>query len=243
MSFNGVMKYVIYVFMGAWLFLLGVMAGRGTAPVTFETRPFQERLKTIVDTYKDPDTPGDPDKKIALNYSDALSDETGIEEMVIPVPAEHLSDTPADSRHSETVLTDTEALETRVPDPAEDIPVKTSLKAATRNKSMAKPVAENSGKATAEELKTLVWTGETEKPVSEGRYTIQVAAFKSFRDAVTQMATLEKKGFASTRTTREMDGITWYRVRIGEFSSRDAAARYLEQLNQAGINGMIITKE
>jgi cell division protein FtsN len=40
-----------------------------------------------------------------------------------------------------------------------------------------------------------------------------------------------------------MDGITWYRIRIGEFVSRDAAVQYLKKLNQAGINGMIITKD
>ncbi len=47
MPFKGVLKYIIYIFIGGWLFLLGVMAGRGTSPVTFETQGFQERLRPL----------------------------------------------------------------------------------------------------------------------------------------------------------------------------------------------------
>ncbi|MFN2359416.1 MAG: SPOR domain-containing protein [Desulfotignum sp.] len=32
-------------------------------------------------------------------------------------------------------------------------------------------------------------------------------------------------------------------MRVGGFATSDAARRYLEKLNQAGINGMIIKKE
>lgn len=239
MSFNGVLKYIIYGFIGAWLFLLGVMAGRETAPVTFDTQSFQERLKTIVDAYVDPKTPADPDEKMALRYYDALSEEQGFEEMVIPVPEDDPKQPPDPVEELETAVSKTPADQAEGLDATGEIPVKTSRKAATLNK----PLAEKPKEATAEEIKTLAWTGEAKELNSENRYTIQVAAFKSFRDAVTQMAELEKKGFTANRTAKELDGITWYRIRIGAFASRDAAARYLDKLNQAGINGMIITRE
>lgn len=239
MSFNGVLKYIIYGFTGGWLFLLGVMAGRGTAPVTFETRDFQERLKTIVEAYGDPEALSDPDEKMELRYYDALSDEQGFEEMVIPVPADVADDTPVDAGRLKTGSGKTPVHDTRDMTPADEIPVKISKKAATFNKSLAAkqagPVPQESGTGVSAE--------KTEETGFQGRYTIQVAAFRSFRDAVTQMAELEKKGFSATRTAKEMDGTTWYRVRIGEFSSRDAAAGYLDQLNQAGVSGMIITKD
>ncbi len=250
MSFTGALKYIMYLFMGGWLFLLGVMAGRGTAPVTFETRGFQERLKTIVEEYKDPVNPADPDKKIELRYYEALNTSKGFDEMVIPVPAPDLADSPAPPAPADPADASAAAHEPiKMPGETEtaegdadlsgEIPVKTSRKAATFNKAGAgkkldPPFTE--GEATVPDR-------QPETLNSDGRYIIQVAAFKSFRDAVTQMATLEKKGFTATRTTREMDGITWYRIRIGEFATRDAATRYLEKLNQAGINGMIITKD
>jgi cell division septation protein DedD len=239
MSFNGVLKYIVYGFIGGWLFLLGVMAGRGTAPVTFDTRSFQERLKTIVDAYVDPKVPADPDEKMALRYYDALSEEQGIEEMVIPVPKGDPEETTGSVGESETAGLKTPADEAEEADAIGDIPVKTGMKAATFNKTAAARQMD-----TLQPEKDPEASGDTfESTGSPGRYTIQVAAFKSFRDAVTQMAELEKKGFTADRTTKELDGITWYRVRVGEFTSRDKAVRYLDKLNQAGINGMIITRE
>ena len=242
MSFNGVLKYVIYVFIGGWLFLLGVMAGRGTSPVTFKTQGFQERLKTIVEQYKDPEMMADPDEKIALNYYDALSGDKGFEKMAVPIPAADPAET-ADT-FDETHLQNQDRKETDAadiidPDLMDDIPVKTSRKAATFNKA----VVEKQMKPPLQDENVPASGEKSEKSNSQGSYTIQVAAFKSFRDAVTQMAILEEKGFTATRTTREMEGITWYRIRIGAFTSRGAATQYLEKLNQAGINGMIITKE
>lgn len=239
MPFKGGLKYIIYIFIGGWLFLLGVMAGRGTSPVTFETQGFQERLQIIVEQYKDPEMTGDPDEKIALHYYDALSDDNGFEEMTIPVPAADPADTLDDTLLPNQDLKEIETADTRDAKQTDDIPVKTSRKAATFNKSVAEkmmgpPLQDEKIPASGE---------KPEKSNSQGSYTIQVAAFKSFRDAVTQMTILEKKGFTATRTTKEMDGITWYRIRIGEFVSRDAADQYLEKLNQAGINGMIITKD
>jgi cell division protein FtsN len=239
MPFKGVLKYIIYIFIGGWLFLLGVMAGRGTSPVTFETQGFQERLQTIVEQYKDPEMTGDPDEKIALHYYDALSDDKGFEEMTIPVPAADPADTLDDTPLPNRDLKEIETGDTRDVKRTDDIPVKTSKKAATFNKAIAEKMME----PPLRDEKTPASSEKPEKSNSQGSYTIQVAAFKSFRDAVTQMTTLEKKGFTATRTTKEMDGITWYRIRIGEFVSRDAAVQYLEKLNQAGINGMIITKD
>lgn len=239
MPFKGVLKYIIYIFIGGWLFLLGVMAGRGTSPVTFETQGFQERLQTIVEQYKDPEMTGDPDEKIALHYYDALSDDKGFEEMTIPVPAADPADTFDDTPLPNQDLKEIQTGDTRDAKLTDDIPVKTSRKAATFNKAIAEKMME----PPLRDEKTPASGEKPEKSNSQGSYTIQVAAFKSFRDAVTQMTTLEKKGFTATRTTKEMDGITWYRIRIGEFVSRDAAVQYLEKLNQAGINGMIITKD
>ena len=239
MSFHGVVKYIIYGFIGAWLFVLGVMAGRETMPVTFDTQNFQERLKTIVDRYVDPNDPADPDEKIALRYYDALSGEQGFEEMVMPVPREDLKQTQDPIGKLETAVSKTPGDHAEGLDATGEIPVKTGKKAATFNKAVAakqvETIVPEKGSAASDE--------KFEDTGSPGRYTIQVAAFKSFRDAVTQMAELEKKGFIANRTAKELDGITWYRVRIGAFASRNAAARYLDKLNQAGINGMIITRE
>ncbi|MCK5836987.1 MAG: hypothetical protein KAH09_06940 [Desulfobacula sp.] len=46
-SFKRILKYLIYTFIAGWMFLLGIMVGRGTSPVTFDTQKFQKRLEAI----------------------------------------------------------------------------------------------------------------------------------------------------------------------------------------------------
>ena len=136
----------------------------------------------------------------------------------------------------------------------EGVPVKTSRKAATLNKAAAgKPLFEDKGSAkppAKASLAKILVKKEKQGPATDaaalaaqGRYTIQVAAYKSFTDAVTQMALLEKKGFASYRTLGKKKGVTWYRVRVGSFATRKAASLYAEKLKHAKIEAMIIKKE
>jgi cell division protein FtsN len=233
MSFKGAIKYTIYAFIGLWMFLLGIMVGRGTAPVSFETRSFQERLQAMVRKAQKNQVLEDTDKKIALHYFEALNAPVKPDDMqalavkVVPDKQENKF-LEAKKMQAETTDTrDPHAPETTTPDPA---PVKTSKKAATFK-------ASATARDDVAEKKPAPASG------TGGEYTIQVAAFKSFKDAVTQTAVLDEKGFTAMRTSKKIDGVTWYRVRVGAFATRDAARRYLEKLNQAGINGMIIKKE
>lgn len=250
MSFQSVLKYGVYVFIGAWMFLLGIMVGRGTAPVTFDTRGFQERLQDIVSASEKDRGIRDLDGKIVLHYYDALNEAAGAEEMTIPVFPEDAEDTPADIQTPSGMLSEPEnkddalhqtlAADEGGPDGA--VPVKYSKKAATLN-SVTAPGERPAGPPGTGVEKTASSSGPVKEVDPSGRYTIQVAAFQSFMDAVTQMTLLDEKGFAATRTTKRIDDVTWYRVRVGTFATRDAAAQYLSRLNQAGINGMIIIKD
>jgi len=138
------------------------------------------------------------------------------------------------------------------------IPVKVSLKLATRNrmpKAAAKAeIKESAKKSSVKKTVSSVADSEPKKkagaetapadtPVADGRYTIQVAAYKAFKDAVTQMSQLKEKGFTSYRTKGEAGGSTWYRVRTGSFKDFQSAQVELDRLKQAKINGMIIKKD
>ncbi|MFH1155914.1 MAG: SPOR domain-containing protein [Pseudomonadota bacterium] len=53
LSSMGYTKYGIVFLISAWMFFLGVLVGRGTAPVSFDTKAFQEQLKTMAKEYTD----------------------------------------------------------------------------------------------------------------------------------------------------------------------------------------------
>lgn len=249
MSFKGAIKYTIYIFIGAWMFLLGIMVGRGTAPVTFETRSFQERLQAMVQKTQKTQNPEDPDKKIALHYFEALNAPVAPDDMqaltVKVVPGKQENTSPGEKK-MQAQTTDTQKPSVPQTTDPEPVPVKTSKKAATFKASATArdDVAEKKpAPAAPPEGKSPEKKAPAPASGTGGEYTIQVAAFKSFKDAVTQTAVLDEKGFTAMRTSKKIDGVTWYRVRVGAFATRDAAHRYLEKLNQAGINGMIIKKE
>ena len=202
-SFKGILKYLIYIFIAGWMFLLGIMVGRGSSPVNFDTRKFQKRLATIANEYGK--KKGAP-KKIDLKFYDVLDN---------PVPEEGVA---PGKKHLEII-------------PKKQVPV-----------TMEIPVLKTSRKK-----QTFKKKGHTVKPEIEirqpkGTYTIQVAAYKDFKDAVTQMASLAAKGFSPYRVKGQKDGITWYRIRIGSFATYEEAKKFKEKLNKARINSLIIKR-
>jgi cell division protein FtsN len=275
LSFKGILKYAVYLFIGGWMFFLGIVVGRGTSPVTFDTQKFHERLETIVQEFGKTDG---PEEEMDLQFYDALNK-----------PARQ--EVTGKKNNPNEIFPKKEAGVVSIQTPAaESIPVKTSRKKATMNKggvthtqfkdngskdarltynvptaktgtqikSLAKDKEASPGKKLRKvPLKTMdgkkvskiedppVKTGTSPAgvQVAPGMYTIQIAAYKSFTDAVTQMALLEKKGFASYRTLGKKKGITWYRVRVGSFATRKAASLYAEKLKHAKIEAMIIKKE
>ncbi|MCD4677012.1 MAG: SPOR domain-containing protein [Desulfobacula sp.] len=235
-SFKGILKYSIYIFIAGWMFLLGIMVGRGSSPVKFDTQKFQKRLETIASEFGEKkETQG----KIELKFYDVLDN---------PVPEEG---TPSKNKPLEIIPKKQVIVTT------DEIPLKTSRKKQTfkqeRNKVKAdgkiveiskikdlKPAEIRTKSAGLKKNKT---NQSLEKKIVKGKYTIQIAAYKEFKDAVTHMAILEKKGFSSYRVKGEKDGVTWYRIRTGSFASYDEAKKFKDKLNKAKINSMIINKE
>ncbi len=236
-SFKGILKYTIYTFIAAWMFLLGIMVGRGTSPVKFDTQKFQKRLETIASEFGEKK---DTQEKIDLKFYKVLHQ---------PVPEE----ASASKKAGLEIIPKKE----KRPE-ADAIPTKISKKKQTFKKTAAKdstavPAKETvktnhkKSSGTISKSETLKKKSSTEQPAqtqaAKGRYTLQVAAYKAFKDAVTQMALLEKKGISSYREKGEKDGVTWYRIRTGSFGTYDEAKKYKEKLKKMKINSLIIKKD
>jgi hypothetical protein len=78
----------------------------------------------------------------------------------------------------------------------------------------------------------------TEPAVQEVRYEqvrttvywIQVASFPSSFKAEMLSQTLYNKGIPATIQTEEVNGTTWYRIRVGAFSSREEASAFQQRI-------------
>ncbi len=251
-------KYGLYFIIAAWMFALGIMVGRGSSPVTFDTESFQDRLETIAREFGEKET---PEERVDLKFYDALNS-----------PVRH--EVSGRKERSGEIVPKREVFSPEAilgQKATGNVPVKTSKKSATLNrhavvvaKKKAKSVADSGKSApeavnlpktkkalatvpkqkTASVTKAKTRANDTKAVTSQaGRYTIQVAAYKAFSDAVTQMAILEKKGFDAYRVKGKKGGVVWYRVRTGAFKDYQSAAAQLGKLKQAKIDGMIIKKD
>ncbi len=258
LSFKGIFKSLAYLVIAGWMFFLGILVGRGSAPVTFDTHRFQQRLEIIAQEFGKSVT---PQGEINLEFYDALTQPVQPEVMEAPAesvqpveikkPVEmEIPNTPPKVAGQEDILPSPEPVA-----PVEPVPVKTSRKAATRNRAAIAQVLAKSAPAVpaapgdkkpqsvAPEGVTKPELPPTGNKAESGQYTIQIAAYSSFMDTITHMAQLEDKGFSSYRVMNKKNEVTWYRIRIGSFETHEQAARFVEQLNKAKIKGMIIKKE
>lgn len=230
-SFKGVLKYSIYVFIAGWMFLLGIMVGRGNSPVTFDTRHFEDRLHEIAGEFgkKKKELPQNVEPRFYQELKKPIGQET--------LPAKGSDNTPLKEIKPK-------------PEPEQAVPRKEtiSLKHKTLNESVklvetpkAKPKKKTVTKP--EEKKAAPKKASIPGLSESGRYLIQVAAYRNFKDAVTRVTELEKKGIKAYREKFETKTKTWYRVRIGFFKSYDDARKYADWLKKAGIKADIHKKD
>lgn len=74
-------------------------------------------------------------------------------------------------------------------------------------------------------------------------YTVQIAAARSEEEAQRYVERLRQKGYAAhLEATAIADKGTWYRVRMGEFPSKEGARGTLERLKKDGFDPMVVGK-
>jgi cell division septation protein DedD len=223
--FKGLLKYSLYIFIAAWMFFLGIIVGRGNSPVKFDTQKFQKRLEIIAHDFgaqkKIPD-------KIDLKFYDVLDR---------PELEEDSSNSKSKAKGKIVEILPKKEVVTG------SILMKTSKKKETFKKGEIKVIEKNRPEVKKSFEKRDKKKIIPQQKIPQGNYTVQIAAYKNFKDAVTQMAILEKKGIASYRIKGSKNGVTWYRVRSGSFADFDKATEFKEKLGKIKINSMIIKKD
>lgn len=203
-------------FISVWMFVLGILVGRGTAPVRFDIQNIEKELTALKAAlikkeqqsyYTDTQ---DPEAKTTLGFYEALQGES------VPGPEGEFK-TDKLSESSVRTQGDQKALSAA---PADD-QVRTAEKA--------------SGQATQQAL------NPENTPLETGRYSVQVASSKDGAAATRMVAKLKKRGYAAYRARAVISGQgTWYRVRVGPFSGRDDAHRVRASLQKAGYEPIVV---
>ena len=234
MSVRGIMVALGLFCLCGIMFFIGVMVGRGTAPVHFDTRSFQEKLGDLA---------GDTDKK------------NPPEKMALDFYKELKKTEPTDFSLSVDVLEAEEGVPSQGGDLAAEanepydiegaIPIKKGLKRMTRRAVPQNIIPDLGGtvQGGVHEVQGVREPPPPEIPTAsrpKGGYSIQISSFRQLADAIGRMETLKVKGFVPHRAIALVDGKVWHRVLVGKFFNPLSAEKALKELEAQGIYGIII---
>jgi len=76
-----------------------------------------------------------------------------------------------------------------------------------------------------------------------GKFTVQVASYVSEDEAIKYTTDLKKKGFSAYYLSAEVNGKTWYRVSVGQFTTLEEAKNFRKELiEKAHLESAIVQK-
>lgn len=224
--------FILILFVCGWMFVLGILVGRGTAPVQFDVDKLKKdllnELKAAVEKEKEEkkaaeatasSDPVSPDGKALEFYEDLKSTKESQENINMGAAPKQ------------------EILPLSVPQkevPVKEIQVKEPKIAKVNEKTIA-PAEIKPLKSPEPALPEIAAKG----PV----YTVQIASVKDQESADKLVGDLVKKGYPAYRSSGEVQGKgTWHRVRIGEFREKSEAETVLARLGKDKVKGIIVSR-
>ena len=202
----------VMFFTWVWMFVLGILVGRGTAPVQFDIEKLQKELTALKEAMYQKELArfkidaGETISKTALGFYEALKKEGGNALLAV---VKEMAPKPA-------------------PPPPKAPPVRATVSPPPREKPADRSPADRPKPPAT--------------PAAAGTaYTIQVGAFRSQGDAQAFMEKLGKKGYPAFLARDNVPGKgLWFRVRVGSFKTRAEAGSTLGRLKREKVNGFVI---
>jgi cell division septation protein DedD len=208
---------VAIFFIAAWMFGMGVMVGRETAPVRFDLDQLKKSLESLHRA------PRAPQKNAPPVESTEMKDKTKLD-------------------FYEVLPKNREDADVNLPKPTSPGPA--SVKAEPPSpKSAETPAQARADKPPTVPAAPPAPKTEKPAPAPGQAFTVQVSAVKSEEEARRTVDRLRQRGYAAhVETTAMPDKSTWYRVRMGEFPTKESARGTVDRLQKDGFGSMVVPK-
>jgi cell division septation protein DedD len=219
-------RYLLVFFVAAWMFVLGVLVGRGTAPVHFDIRALQEELAELRST--------------------ALQKEREAVEKAMRGEDER-----APLEFYEALKTDEPDTGVHIPAPQAAPPARVATEASAPP-TVASPPHKSRTTLMAKKRRVATQPDAAPRPVSRadsqgsqpaaGLLTIQVASMKDAAAAERAVAKLKGEGYSAylSRIVIAGKGL-WFRVRVGHYKTREQAAADMARLTRSQHKPMLVS--
>lgn len=218
----------LIVFIAGWMFVLGIMVGRGIAPVNLEVGKLEQELADLKakmlaqeKAKVEAQISGKESNLPELGYPEALTSAKKEE----PFKALPKKPTP-----------------TAKPVPPQ--PKKKAIKPKPAPKPKPQPAPAVKPAPKPQPKRPPSPKPENRTVAQKGRFSIQVAAVQNAQSAEQLAAKLRKQGYRAYRLRSEVAGKgVWYRVRVGAFEDRGEANRMLAKLKADNFSGMVVSTQ
>jgi cell division protein FtsN len=205
---------LLLVFVSGWMFFLGILVGRGTAPVKFDIDNLQRELAALKEA----------DLKEQLRRVEVDSGSTTMQRDLEFYEA--LKDTK--DKDSKDLRRDA-ASQKRQARPKAGAQVKNNINTSKNHRIDVSRKSKN--------------PSLSEESEGKKKLTIQAASFRDPTDADQMVKKLKDKGFPAYKIIGVVPGRgVWYRVRIGNYGSSDEAAVTLKKLKKEGFKPYLVTQ-
>jgi cell division septation protein DedD len=225
-------------FLLAWIFVLGILVGRGFIPggesAISELKAQIARLQAIVGNSKVRDKMPEKttDKNPELAFYERLSSKK-VEVKNRWQPEKDVVSSREEKETSKIVAFPKNRIEKE-----DDSPTKIDVAPQGRGTPQVAPTGKQKGQASGR-LQIL-----TENAAPEIRYTVQLASLGSRSKAEVMINNLVDRGYPAYYYEADVKGKTYFRVSCGEFNSSKDASRYAEKLTKdTGIKGFVFRVE
>ena len=234
-------RYLAITLISAWMFVLGILVGRGTAPVKFDIEKLSRELEELraADIKKQMapvEVEADEEKtKTTLGFYEELKKSDPVS-ITPEKPRRDLNTSQAKQQKVGGATTAKTATAVKKgPDPKSSPSTK---KAAATNAPEKKPDAET----VAPEKGSV--PSATESAANAKGVTIQVASLKALNDADALVKKLKGKGYPAYKTIAVVpDKGIWFRIRVGSYSSREATTDTIGRLKKEGFRPMVVERK
>jgi len=233
---------VVIFFVCAWMFIIGVLVGRGTSPLKIDISELQQKLDAALAELKQKKQGQTQGQSGSIKDNQDLEFYEVLKKNRPDAENPKLLSAPAIEQKIEPLP---EAADTQSAPPAEKPPPNQKLSMKRQTKAQVKRQAQGESakpdQPAKSESQPAAPPGKTDSAAKP--YTLQVAAFKAAGDADKLVAELKQKGFSAYRAIGKVPGSgIWYRVRIGEYNSRAEAGSTIAKLKKAGKSPVFVEK-
>jgi len=250
-GYSSIMAWMFFSFIiCGFMFSIGVLVGRNTAPVRFDVDSLEEVLGNL--QHRDDALKAEREAKEKIRLADGsgkpashdilfqLQDKGErpkiYQQYAPPLLKPKYAKTPPPKEDQRlaaaTGINENEGGVSEEPDMmpidiAEDSPIDNTAKPAE----------------TAEVKKPATVIAATPKPATASKYAIQVASLKDLDQARILMNKFKEKGYPAFFQSSNLNGQIWHRIRIGPYPDRELAVKDQNRLKQAGVDCLVLSAQ